>query len=127
MQEASRRKPGNLPLSECSSSSVLSINEPFGSTTRRRSQDWLGSLHATRTAESRDRAARDCGNPPRSAKTTCHIICHGPLFPIASLPQPAGGGQARLSPETRYTRAPCQSATLCHLRQFSCSAGLSSR
>jgi hypothetical protein len=28
-------------------------------------------------AESRDRAARDWGRPPCSAKTTCHIIGYG--------------------------------------------------
>jgi hypothetical protein len=60
--------PGNLPPSKCSSSSGLSMNEPFGSIILRTSQDGLRSSHATWIAKSRDRAARDCASPPRSAK-----------------------------------------------------------
>jgi hypothetical protein len=59
MGDACRRRPGNLPPSKCSSSSGLSMNEPFGSIILRTSQDWLRSSHATEIAESRDRAARD--------------------------------------------------------------------
>jgi hypothetical protein len=39
-------------------SSGRSMNEPLGSIILRTSRDWLSS-HATRIAESRDRAARD--------------------------------------------------------------------
>jgi len=59
MEEPCRRRPGNLPPSKCSSSSGRSMNEPLGSIILRTSHDWLRSSHATRIAESRDRAARD--------------------------------------------------------------------
>jgi hypothetical protein len=79
MEEACRRRPGNLPSSKCSSSSSRSMEKPFGSSIRRTSHDWLRSSHAAWIAESRDRAARDTTRPSRSAKTTCHIIGVGSI------------------------------------------------